>query len=95
MAAYTRATIETIYSATINDTVAKNCDKKNEGTFRAELKLSCQLAEQLMSEISDICQSTSTETCGTLLFRSFRGVSTCASNGDQPCWEANMVSHVL
>ena len=47
-AAYTR-TIEAIYSA-INATVAKNCDKENEGAFHAELKLrvSCQLAVQPM-----------------------------------------------
>jgi hypothetical protein len=42
MAAYTGA-IEAIYSTAINGTVAKNCDKENEGAFHAELKLSCQL----------------------------------------------------
>jgi hypothetical protein len=47
MAAYT-GTIEAIYSAATNGTVAKNCDKDNKGAFHAKLELSCQLVEQPM-----------------------------------------------
>jgi len=99
MTAYTRAMhrSEAIYSAAINGTVVKNCDKENEGAFHnTELKSAATCASQLadMSEISDICQSISTEMWYSIVSQFQRSTYFVLRMGDQPCWEANTLKRL-